>query len=307
MINKLLENEKYEEALKLLKSPKSEMEYYQKIICLYSLEMYNEAKVECELALNMAEKQYYDIVAIYVSILMKLEEDELAIKVLEDELEMPYIPYKYEVQFNASYDELLKKRMANNKVHSAYDLLSDEELKKALYDCFDNNEFIILLSQLETRNIRRFLDVLEDFLISDKIKQNSKTIILELLKSQDVSKKVKIKNKNQLIEINLDEIPNVLEQEEIGLILNKINEIENPDDPNYMIYSQDVLFSYVGTIYPNLLNKNDINNIACAISLYIDTLFNNEDNDFTEKVKKYNASIDLVNKIFDEVSESMLY
>ena len=61
---------------------------------------------------------------------------------------MPYIPYKYEVQFNASYDELLKRRMANNKVHSPFDLLSDEELMNALLSTSDNNDFIILLSQL---------------------------------------------------------------------------------------------------------------------------------------------------------------
>lgn len=307
MINKLLENERYEEALELLKCPKSEQEYYQKIVCLFSLKKLEEAKVECELALDLAEKNYYDIVAIYVSILMELEEDDLAIKVLEEELEMPYIPYKYEVQFNASYDELLKKRMANNKVHSAFDLLSDDELKNALLGTLDNNELIILLSQLETRNIRRFLDVLEDLLLSDKVKQNSKTIILELLKAQDVSKVIKLKNKNKIIEVNIGEIPNVLEQNEIGLILNKINEMEEIDDPNYLTYAQDVLFSYVGSIYPSLIKNEDINDIACAVSLYVDSLFNNEEEDFNIKVNKYQSTEEKVNKIFDDISESMLY
>ena len=32
MIDKLLENEKYEDALKLLVSPKTEKEYYQKLL-----------------------------------------------------------------------------------------------------------------------------------------------------------------------------------------------------------------------------------------------------------------------------------
>ena len=306
MINKLLENGKYEDALKLLKSPKTENEYYQKIICLYSLEKYHEAKIECELALDMAEKQYYDIVAIYVSTLMALEEDDLAIKVLEDELEMPYIPYKYEVQFNASYDELLKKRMANNKVHSPFDLLSDEELLNALLSTKDNNDFIILLSQLETRNIRRFMNVLEEFLVSKEIKQNAKTIILELLKSQDVNKVVKVRNKENIIDVDLKEMKNVLDQEEINLILTKINEIENNDDPNYLLYAQDVLFSYSDYIYPELLNNKNINDVSCAISLYVDSLFNNEE-DFENKVNIYSASLNEVNKIFDEISDSMLY
>ena len=306
MINKLLDNEKYEEALKLLVAPKTEYEYYQKIVCLFSLKKLKEAKIECELALELAEKNYYDIIAIYVSILMELEEDDLAIKVLEEELEMPYIPYKYEIQFNASYDELLKKRMANNKVHSAYDLLSDDELKNAFLSTTDNNEFIVLLSQLETRNIRRFLDVLEDFLLSDKIKQNAKTIILELLKLQDVNKVIKIKSNNEIVEIDLASLPNVLEQSELELILNKINEIENSDDLNYLNYAQDVLFSYTGSIYPSLLNEKDLNSISCAISLYVDSLFDVEE-EFELKVEKYSANLNEVNKIFDFISEIMLF
>ena len=306
MIDKLLENEKYEDALKLLIKPKTEKEYYQKIVCLYSLNKLNEAKVECELALEMAEKMYYDITALYVSILTSLDEDELAIKVLEEELEMPYIPYKYEVQFNASYDELLKKRMANNKVHSPFDLLSDEELMNALLITKDNNDLIILLSQLETRNIRRFMNLLEDFLISESIKQNAKTIILELLKAQDVNKVVKVRNKDNIIDVDISKMPNVLDQDEIEIILNKVNEIENNDDPNYLLYAQDVLFSYSGYIYPELLNNKNVNDISCAISLYVDSLFNKEE-DFESRAIIYNASLSEVNKIFDEISDSMLY
>ena len=108
--------------------------------------------------------------------------------------------------------------MANNKVHSPFDLLSDEELLNALLSTKDNNDFIILLSQLETRNIRRFMNVLEEFLVSKEIKQNAKTIILELLKSQDVNKVVKVRNKENIIDVDLKEMKNVLDQEEINLI-----------------------------------------------------------------------------------------
>ena len=80
-----------------------------------------------------------------------------------------------------------------------------------------------------------------------------------------------------------------LEQEEIILILNKINEIDENDDPNYIVYAQDVLFSYVGSIYPELLNKEDVNSVACAISLYVDSLFSIEE-DF-EIYKNYQLSI----------------
>ena len=115
-----------------------------------------------------------------------------------------------------------------------------------------------------------------------------------------------VKNKDKIIEVDISKISNVLEQEGIILILNKINEIDENDDPNYIVYAQDVLFSYVGSIYPELLNKEDVNSVACAISLYVDSLFSVEE-EFESKSSKYNASLTLVNKIFDEISDSMLY
>ena len=95
-------------------------------------------------------------------------------------------------------------------------------------------------------------------------------------------------------------------QDEIEIILNKVNEIENNDDPNYLLYAQDVLFSYSGYIYPELLKNKNVNDLSCAISLYVDSLFNKEE-DFESKAIIYNASLSEVNKIFDEISDSMLY
>ena len=83
--------------------------------------------------------------------------------------------------------------------------------------------------------------------------------------------------------------------------------MEEIDDPNYLTYAQDVLFSYVGSIYPSLIKNEDINDIACAVSLYVDSLFNNEEEDFNIKVNKYQSTEEKVNKIFDDISESMLY
>ena len=142
--------------------------------------------------------------------------------------------------------------------------------------------------------------------MSKDIKQNAKTIILELLKSQDVNKIVKVRNKDKIIEVDLKNMINVLEQVEINKIINRINEVENNDDPNYLLYAQDVLFSFSGYIYPELLNNKNINDISCAISLYVDSLFNKEEN-FESKSIIYNASLIEVNKIFDEITDSMIY
>ena len=70
MIEQLIAAGKYEEALMLIKDSKDEVKVYQKILCLYSLKRLNEARLECELLKEYAEKNYYDVIAIYVTILI---------------------------------------------------------------------------------------------------------------------------------------------------------------------------------------------------------------------------------------------
>ena len=64
--------------------------------------------IEIEILFKNASKLYYDIISIYFSI-SRLRKDEEALTLLEQELLMSYIPYKYVEQFNTTYDYLIRK------------------------------------------------------------------------------------------------------------------------------------------------------------------------------------------------------
>lgn len=77
----------------------------------------------------LAEETYYDVVAIYVSILKDLEEFEEAINIIVEELSMPYIPYQYETVYNAAYDELLLAKQEASLEGTSQKSLMKKKLK----------------------------------------------------------------------------------------------------------------------------------------------------------------------------------
>ena len=73
--------------------------------------MYNEHKyVQCvlyiEKKLSAFSSRFYDVMIIYLYSLIKAKNKEKALKIVKEELSMPYIPALYEDRFKEIYNEL---------------------------------------------------------------------------------------------------------------------------------------------------------------------------------------------------------
>ena len=126
-------NNQFQDALDLLNDMSDETTRYQRLVCLYGLGEYQQAKAEGMLAKAKATNTYYDVVSIYVATLKELEEYEDAINIMIEELSMPYIPFEYETVFNAAYDELLlAKHEANEGMERYNRAFSIEDMENIL-------------------------------------------------------------------------------------------------------------------------------------------------------------------------------
>ena len=94
MIEEYIANSQFQDALDLLTDLDDETVRYQRLVCLYGLGQYQQAKNEGMLAKIKASNTYYDVVSIYLATLKELEEFEEAIDIVVEELSMPYLPYK---------------------------------------------------------------------------------------------------------------------------------------------------------------------------------------------------------------------
>ena len=74
MIEEYIANSQFQDALDLLTDLDDETVRYQRLVCLYGLGQYQQAKNEGMLAKIKASNTYYDVVSIYLATLKELEE-----------------------------------------------------------------------------------------------------------------------------------------------------------------------------------------------------------------------------------------
>lgn len=265
MIQELIDNGKFEEVLSKLVVAKNEEEVYQKMQCLVALSRNEEAITLAEKTLDTFEKFYYDIFALYITALIAKGDEDTAIDELKEELSMPWVPSKYEKMFNETYDSLLKKRAQSGKLINQFDLYSDEELAAIINEQTSRNLVILALDQLQKRNIRLFLPLLKRYLADANRPNDIKTMIIELLSNQGIDEDVKIVSKNNVIEVNPSKTKSLMDYPSIKIILEIIEKKNVDKNTTINEISEELLISYLASIYPIDITEDEYNLVAAAI------------------------------------------
>jgi hypothetical protein len=304
MIEQLISEEKYEEALKLLKDDESELAYYQKLVCLTALERYKEASEIGVKAIQVANKYYYDIISLYVSALVALNDDEKAIAILESELTMPYIPFKYANYFNETFDMLIKKKNQNAKPSNYFSSLSNEDLSTILIDGDNKDVLISAIYELKQRNIRMFLPLIRSILKDEKKERFAKVLLLEALVEQKINEDVTFKTEQEQIDVNPSTLDVIVSDYVYDLFTKAFNNNLLQKTPSYVEYCYEVLTGYLGSIYPLTIDDDEVNLIAGAVHLYVSSL-NNDDIDENDIAEAYQVDSEQVEQLANKIAENL--
>lgn len=274
MIEQYIENKQYKEALALLTDLEDEQVRYLRLICLYGLAEYEQARKEGLSAKGLANKTYYDVVAMYVSILKELEEFEEAINIIVEELSMPYIPYQYESTFNAAYDELLlAKREANEGMDIKNTSFSLEDMENILVKDIVNEDLLYMaIEQMQGVNIRRLLPAIRQFLRDDQKPSFAKSLLIELMIDQEIDEEMELVKHGVVYDINPSYAPMVLNQEAGNEILALLASGIEDDNPSLFMMCEQFLNFYLYINYPSYLDESEYATIAGAIHYYLATL-----------------------------------
>lgn len=271
MIEEYIANSQFQDALDLLNDIDDERVRYQRLVCLYGLGEYRQAKMEGMLAKVKASDTYYDVVSIYVATLKELEEFEEAIDLIVEELSMPYIPYEYESVFNAAYDELLlAKKEANEGIERFNNAFSIEDMEVILGrdDC--NEDLLYMaIEQMEGMNIRRLLPVIRNFLKNENKSDFAKSLLIELMIDQEIDEEMILIKNGVEYEINPSYAPLVLNQELAAMVLSLLSEVIEDENPSLFNLCEQFLSFYLYLIYPRYIDDMDYRSIAAAIHYYL--------------------------------------
>lgn len=273
MIEDLIELGKYKEALQYLTDQDDENVRYQRLVCLYALKEYDQAYREGIKAKALAEQTYYDVVAIYVSVLKELEKYEEAINIIIEELSMPYIPYQYETMFNAAYDDLLLAKQNASYEGSIQHVFNEEDIVSILSRDDYNEELLYMaLEQLESMNVRRILPAVKAFISNNDKPDFAKSLLIEVMIDQEIDEEMSVVKNGISYDINPLYEPMVLTQEARGVIDQLLADVIENDNPSLYQLCQQFLDFYLYTIYPRYIDDMDYRAIAAAIHYHLASL-----------------------------------
>jgi tetratricopeptide (TPR) repeat protein len=237
-----LEKKKFKEAINLLEEareydPDNDEILIGLVLAYFEASSFKKAK---ELAKDMLHKgigDYLQMVDLYLTVLIQLHEYREIVATIEallDEKEIP--PEKHDhfltiLQFS--------RRMAENRQPDTYaesatiDILREEtNIQELNLFSVDNlNEQMLIVSSLAEKNIRPHLPEIADYLAAEEGHPFLKTILLTLLKEQEIDKEitvVKFAMKKKVIPTQLPEVREEPRLKEVKAFLEAQLESENP-------------------------------------------------------------------------------
>lgn len=231
-----LQTKKYKEAIQFLEEasaldPENGDILAGLVIAYFEGAHYTKAKELAKEMLHMGIGDYFQMVDLYLAILLQLQEYHEIVSTLEILLDEKEIPAEKKEHFVT----ILKfsRRMAENSLPIEEVAGPRAEAYQQQLDLFtvkDPNEQMMLISNLADKNIRPFLQEIKDYLRSVSGHPFLKTLLLNLLKDQGFSQPFTVHKFNIENSYIPAELPDISLQPRMNTIVEHVKgRLENSD------------------------------------------------------------------------------
>ncbi|MGE7601002.1 tetratricopeptide repeat protein [Peribacillus sp. NPDC097675] len=160
------------------------------VVSLVELEHYEEAKELCQEMLNKGIGDYFQLINIYLMVLLQLNEHEDMITTIELLFDENQIPFDQEEHFEKML-HFSKRALEEKKEESdrGKQLLEEELQQEELFGGKTDQDMLLVISKLTNLNIRPFIPQIEQYLQSEG-QPFFKTMLLNILIDQEYNEKV---------------------------------------------------------------------------------------------------------------------
>ncbi|MGM9923572.1 MAG: tetratricopeptide repeat protein [Bacillus sp. (in: firmicutes)] len=246
----LLVNREFEEAAELLLQAVELEETdasvrFGLVVALVELGRYQEAKNHCQSLLKEGIGDYFELMEMYVMILLELNEyEEMAatIQVLFDENQVPFAKEEH-------FEKMLafSKRMKNEQPTDAVKGLEIEQLDLLTKT---NQEQLMLISQLKDDNVRKYLEEIKAYLQAEEGHPFLKTMLLMILKEQEIQDECIIGKLSRQVGVVPAALPN-LHMQPFFVEANKhLEDVLEHESPSLLQLAQQLLERHSFIMYP---------------------------------------------------------
>lgn len=244
-----------------------EEELLKKFQKLYNDGEYDNCVTYIEKKLSVFSSKFYDIMIIYLNSLINIGEKEKALKLVKEELSMPYIPMNFEDKFLEIYKEVAYIEKEGKEYN-----LSREKIEEILCVEEDKNLIILAIVELCKLNIRDFFECIREFFKRD-VKTVYKVMLVDAMRGQGVTNEFVLINKGKEYKVIPSFCENVLESKPYVYIRKIIEDKIGTKDINVCSNALENLMLYLSDIYPNNVDEEEYNSIACALHYYVSKMY----------------------------------
>ena len=204
---------------------------------------------------------YYDQILKEIENLIVSKNYDEALDKINEELKAPYIP--------ADVENKLLDFKSLIPIKNTRESIDDDKIIELLKG--DNNSQLYGVSALNEKNLRNYLDIIEEYLCGDGF-INAKVLLIDSLIRQEINEYVKMKDNG----LEYEFIPKYVMPVEIsdGFVgtLDKLNNYYMKE-PSKLLLAKDLLYKECILRLPINVDENDIDELFNKVTNFIDESF----------------------------------
>ena len=204
---------------------------------------------------------YDQMIDLYITILLQLHEYSEIVATIETLLEESEIPADKAARFSTILQ--FSKRMVENGSSPINENLMPEAAEKNgdqslnLFALKDANEQMLLVSRMKDKNIRPFIDEIQDYLADRAGHPFLKTLLLNLLKEQGFEKEVHVEKFQIEKNVVPSDLPDIRSQERMVDIVEILKDRLEQEDPILLENIKSLVERHFFIVYPLQLEPDE--------------------------------------------------
>jgi hypothetical protein len=232
--------------------------HYGTVLCFIELERFSEAEQWCETMLENHIGDYYEVMKVYMLVLVQQGKFEKVITVLESVLEEPH-PSKATLVFEQTL-HLAQEAIENDEKEEVIEIEEDELqlLIKELDNAIPEKQLhaIEMLSRVDSPKI---VEAYKIFLEDKQKDPFLKSMILQSLKEKNIDEEIIIHKCNKKMAVYPNELQDVFKDEYVLPIKKLLNKHIEHENPTLYGLSLQIWLHYLYAIYPLIPDDYDAN------------------------------------------------
>lgn len=295
-----LKEKKYYDALTYFKQstdlePKHPQARYGLVITNIELHQLEEAKKHCESMLKEGIGEYYDVLQVYVSLLVQLGDYQQVVDLLEVVIAEEKLPPKMAESFFhlLEFSRQMTEGFDDNDTEldiegeSLEIISSRNDLIQAL-EKGDPDQQWGAIKQLSHYNPKDVEEVYRTFLKGKENQPVLKSYLLQTLKEMNIQGEFEVHKFGESYFVNIQELESVFHEKFGTTVLRRLEQVLGQENPSMFEMMQQVWWHYLFAIYPKSPEPLNIEVWACALH-HMGVNLLEDDHSINETIHKYEA------------------